>query len=239
MRKCSAITFIWDNCCHFTCPVLWRESTMNLMFVQFLAIFSLVKISTTIANNNGWSIDNPTETFTKMYFFQLHKPTRCNRQRGKAFAKAGWIYLSCLEQIFSLKSTFRLGRTLFLSSGPKQMSLTTLIILWSTGLCLLFGFHLWLDMICRDHTCVSVHFYILSLRRNYFKPLLLLSYILSFIILDRPDQAEKDLVLWPIEVHWKLGWRDLHLQYGRLHSCRGHSLSRFLIFSCSEHFKRW
>ena len=74
LRKCSAITFFWDNCCHFTCPVLWRESTMNLMFVQFLAIFSLVKISTAIANNNGWSIDNPTETFTKMYFFNCTNP---------------------------------------------------------------------------------------------------------------------------------------------------------------------
>ena len=187
-----------------------------------------------------WMVNRqPNRNFHQDVLLQLHKPTRCNRQRGKAFAKAGWIYLSCLEQIFSLKSTFRLGRTLFLSSGPKQMSLTTLIILWSTGLCLLFGFHLWLDMICRDHTCVSVHFYILSLRRNYFKPLLLLSYILSFIILDPPDQAEKDLVLWPIEVHWKLGWRDLHVQYDRLRSRRGHSLSRFFIFSRSEQFKRW
>ena len=111
-----------------------------------------------------WMVNRqPNRNFHQDVFLQLHKPTRCNRQRGKAFAKTGWIYLSCLEQIFSLKSTFRLGRTLFLSSGPKQMPLTTLIILWSTGLCLLFGFHLWLDMICRDHTCVSVHFYILSL----------------------------------------------------------------------------
>ena len=47
---------------------------MNLMFVQFLAIFSLVKISTAIADNNGWSIDNPTETFTKMYFFNCTNP---------------------------------------------------------------------------------------------------------------------------------------------------------------------
>ena len=161
MRKCSAITFIWDNC--HLCPVLWRESTMNLMFVQFLAIFSLVKISTAIADNNGWSIDNPTETFTKMYFFNCTNPQDVIDNGAKPLLKQVEYIWAVLNNFFSLKSTFRLGRTLFLSSGPKQMSLTTLIILWSTGLCLLFGFHLWLDMICRDHTCVSVHFYILSL----------------------------------------------------------------------------
>ena len=162
-----------------------------------------------------WVVNRqPNRNFHQDVLLQLHKPTRCNRQRGKAFAKAGWIYLSCLEQIFSLKSTFRLGRTLFLSSGPKQMSLTTLIILLSTGLFLLF----------LDFTFDWIWFAVIKL---------------SFIILDRPDQAEKNLVLWPIKVHWKPRWRDLHAQYGRLHSCRGHSLSRFLIFSRSEQFKRW
>ena len=42
---------------------------MTLIFVQLVAIFSLVKISTAIADNNGWSTDILTETFTKMYFF--------------------------------------------------------------------------------------------------------------------------------------------------------------------------
>ena len=157
-----------------------------------------------------WMVNrHPNRNFHQNLFLQLHKPTRSNGQQGKAFAKTGWIYFSCVEQNFQLNSVFRLDRTLFLSGAPKQMSLTTLIILLSTGLCLLF----------LDFTFDWIWFAV------------------SFIILDRPDQAEKNLVLWPIEVHWKPRWRDLHVQYDRLRSRRGHSLSRFPIFSCSEQFK--
>ena len=47
---------------------------MNLIFVRLVAIFSLVKISTALTGDNGWSTDIPTETFTKIYFFNCTNP---------------------------------------------------------------------------------------------------------------------------------------------------------------------
>ena len=87
LRKCSAITFIWDNCCHFTCSVPWGESTMTLIFVQLVAIFSVVKISTALTGDNGWSTDIPTETFTKIYFFNCTNPQEVMGNRAKPLLK--------------------------------------------------------------------------------------------------------------------------------------------------------
>ena len=103
-----------------------------------------------------WMVNrHPNRNFHQNLFLQLHKPTRSNGQQGKAFAKTGWIYFSYVDLNCQLNSVFRLDRTLFLSSGPKQISLITPIILWSTGLCLLFGFHLsfvGITLVCQ---CIS------------------------------------------------------------------------------------
>ena len=98
LRKCSAITFIWDNCCHFTCSVLWREPTMNLIFVQLAAIFSL---STAVIDNNAWSTDIPTETFTKMFFFNCTNPEDVMANRAKPLLKQVKYISAVLNKIFS------------------------------------------------------------------------------------------------------------------------------------------
>ena len=59
---------------------------MNLIFVQLVAIFSLVKISTAVIDN-GWSPNNPTETFTKMYFFNCTNPEDVKANGAKPLLK--------------------------------------------------------------------------------------------------------------------------------------------------------
>ena len=73
---------------------------MNLIFVQLVAIFSLVKISTAVIDN-GWSTNIPTETFTKMYFFNCTNPEDVMAHREKPFLKQVEYISAVLNKIFS------------------------------------------------------------------------------------------------------------------------------------------
>ena len=71
---------------------------MNLIFVQLVAIFSL---STAVIDNNGWSTDIPTETFTKMFFFNCTNPEDVMAHREKPFLKQVEYISAVLNKIFS------------------------------------------------------------------------------------------------------------------------------------------
>ena len=74
---------------------------MNLIFVQLVAIFSLVKISTAIVDSNGWPTDIPTESFTKMYFFNCTNPEDVMANREKPLLKQVKYISAVLNKIFS------------------------------------------------------------------------------------------------------------------------------------------
>ena len=117
LRKCFAITFIWDNCCHFTCSVLWGESTMNLIIVQLVVIFNFVKISTAVIDN-GWSTNIPTETFTKMYFFNCTNPEDVMANGAKPLLKQVVYIPAVLNKIF--RQSLFIGWTVHFSWGAVQ-----------------------------------------------------------------------------------------------------------------------
>ena len=73
---------------------------MNLIFVQLVAIFSLVKISTALTGDNGWSTDIPTETFTKMYFFNCTNPEDVMANGAKPLLKQVEYISAIFNQIF-------------------------------------------------------------------------------------------------------------------------------------------
>ena len=70
---------------------------MNLIFVQLAAIFSL---STAAIDNNGWSTDIPTETFTKMFFFNCTNPEDVMANGAKPLLKQVEYISAIFNQIF-------------------------------------------------------------------------------------------------------------------------------------------
>ena len=73
---------------------------MTLIFVQLVAIFSVVKISTALTGDNGWSTDIPTETFTKMYFFNCTNPEDVMANGAKPLLKQVEYISAIFNQIF-------------------------------------------------------------------------------------------------------------------------------------------
>ena len=126
---------------------------MTLIFVQLVAIFSVVKISTALTGDNGWSTDIPTETFTKMYFFNCTNPEDVMANGAKPLLKQV-EYISAVLKNFFAKFCFQVGPYTFLEQRSKTnitynpdytVEYRSLSSFWVS------------PFICRDHTCVPVY----------------------------------------------------------------------------------
>ena len=115
---------------------------MNLIFVQLVAIFSLIKISAALIDDNGWSTDIPTETFTKMYFFNCTNPEDVMANGAKPLLKQV-EYISAVLKIFFTKFCFQVGPYTFLEQRSKtNITYNPDYTVEYRSLASFFGFHL-------------------------------------------------------------------------------------------------